>query len=32
MREREAYWRKTLEREFVRGYRSVAWSKNGATV
>jgi hypothetical protein len=30
MRDRDAYWRQTLEREFVRGYRSVAWSKNGA--
>ena len=28
--DRDAYWRQTLEREFVRGYRSVAWSKNGA--
>jgi GT2 family glycosyltransferase len=30
MRDRAAYWRQTLEREFVRGYRSVAWSRNGA--
>jgi GT2 family glycosyltransferase len=28
-RDRDAYYRQALEREFVRGYRSVAWSKNG---
>ena len=30
-RDRDAYYRQALEREFVRGYRSAAWSKNGAT-
>jgi GT2 family glycosyltransferase len=28
--DRAAYYRRTLEREFLRGYRSVAWSENGA--